>query len=179
MASVMAGICRNGCRFLHRIHPNISQVSRNISISQCCAYSSTSKKVEQSEFVLGRQTVPDPKRVEELKQEDLRDPRIEITDPNDPQYENKGYYNDPIDDAYTSKVVLFSTLSITFVGIFFYCKYIPDLRQRDWSRREALRVMAEKEAAGETLLINPDFIPLDKLIVPTDEEMDAVENRKK
>ncbi|XP_072025174.1 uncharacterized protein [Amphiura filiformis] len=85
----------------------------------------------------------------------------------------------PIDDAYTSKVVLFSTLSITFVGIFFYCKYIPDLRQRDWSRREALRVMAEKEAAGETLLINPDFIPLDMLIVPTDEEMDAVENRKK
>ena len=83
MASVMAGISRAGCRFVHRIPSNSTLVRQNLKVSLCCAYSSTSKKVE-SEFVIGKRTEYDPKRVEELRREDFRDPRIEITDPDDP-----------------------------------------------------------------------------------------------
>ena len=85
MASVMAGICRAGCRFVHKIPSNVTLVRQNLRLVQCCTYSATSKKVE-SEFVIGKKTEYDPKRVEELIQEDYRDPRItaDITDPNDP-----------------------------------------------------------------------------------------------
>ena len=36
--------------------------------------------------------------------------------------------------------------------------------------------MERKNAEGSNVYINPDFIPLDKLQVPTDEEMEAVES---
>ena len=85
----MAGICRTGCKFASRISRPSSNAfalrKQSLLVSQCCAYSSTSKKVDQqSEFVIGKRTEVDPKRVEELRQEDFRDPRIEITDPADP-----------------------------------------------------------------------------------------------
>ena len=47
---------------------------------------------------------------------------------------------------------------------------------REWARREAFRFMERKNAEGTNVYINPDFIALDKLIVPTDEEMEAVES---
>ena len=45
-----------------------------------------------------------------------------------------------------------------------------------WARAEALRTIERKRAAGEPIIVG-DFIPEDKLIVPTEEEMEAVKKR--
>jgi len=42
--------------------------------------------------------------------------------------------------------------------------YAPDIKSqmRGWKKREAIRLIEQREAAGE-LLINPDFCPMDKI----------------
>ena len=46
-------------------------------------------------------------------------------------------------------------------------------RRRDWSQREAYLEIARREALGLPL-IDPDYIPPEKMLLPSDEELEAL-----
>ncbi len=48
------------------------------------------------------------------------------------------------------------------------------LRSNDWCYREAHLELARREAAGEPL-VDPDFLPVDKIKLPSEEELGDME----
>jgi len=81
-------------------------------------------------------------------------------------------YHDRIADvAYHRFLVFITVLQIIFVTFVVY--YTPDMRHRNWYQREAFLEMARREALGLPL-IDPDYIPPEKMLLPTDEELEAL-----
>uniref|UniRef100_A0AAR5Q288 NADH dehydrogenase [ubiquinone] 1 beta subcomplex subunit 11, mitochondrial n=2 Tax=Dendroctonus ponderosae TaxID=77166 RepID=A0AAR5Q288_DENPD len=71
--------------------------------------------------------------------------------------------------------------SLMFVGITlclmiggYVWAYAPDLNLRDWAGREAFLELRRREAAGGPL-IDPNFLPVDRIVLPTDEELGDTE----
>jgi len=60
---------------------------------------------------------------------------------------------------------MFQIISIVFI----VC-YTPDFMMRDWTSREAYLEIARREAMGLPL-IDPDYIPPSKMLLPSDEEL--------
>lgn len=52
--------------------------------------------------------------------------------------------------------------------------YAPDVTLHDWAGREAFLELRRREAAGAPL-IDPDFLPADRVVLPTDEELGDTE----
>lgn len=148
----------------------ISQVVRpclkNLPAS---SYSSTSKNVKQSEYVIGKPTEVDPKRVEEIIEEGRR-AYDEQNDINSPYYLTWGFdAKDNFVDLWSKRIIFFFGVSVVLVLGPVYYHYLPDPKNRKWSHQEAHRVLKERREAGLPL-IDPDFVPRDKIILPDDEE---------
>lgn len=47
-------------------------------------------------------------------------------------------------------------------------------RSNDWCYREAHLELARRQAAGEAL-VNPDYVPVDKIKLPSEEELGDME----
>ncbi|XP_030828572.1 NADH dehydrogenase [ubiquinone] 1 beta subcomplex subunit 11, mitochondrial [Strongylocentrotus purpuratus] len=143
-----------------------SLVRPNLRSIPCRVYSSTTKKVEQSEFVIGKQTEIDPARVEEIIKEGTR---LESdSDASDPTYVTHGFHDDPYWDTYAYRVIFFTTISIVMVFGPAFVHYLPDPTGREWARKEALVVLDERRAAG-ALVIDPNFIDPSKLVLPEED----------
>lgn len=148
---------------------NVYQVSKaSLQKTPIALYSSTSKKVEQSEFVIGKTTEVDPKRVQEIIEEGRRS-YDEQNDINSPHYLTWGFDKDNFVDLWSKRIIFFFGVSIVMVLGPVYFHYLPDVKNIKWTRAEAERVLRERREAGEPL-INPDFVPRDKIILPDEDE---------
>nr|XP_054749894.1 uncharacterized protein LOC129255572 [Lytechinus pictus] len=166
-----------------------SIVRPNLRSIPCRVYSSTTKKVEQSEFIIGKQTEVDPARVEEIIREGTR-PESE-SDASDPlgfssltivplslfisffflffqTYVTHGFHDDPYWDTYAYRVIFFTTISIVMVFGPAFVHYIPDPTGREWAMKEAQIVLEERRAAGAPV-IDPNFIDPSKLVLPEED----------
>ena len=83
---------------------------------------------------------------------------------------------DPFDkkvDAYEFHVFCFCVAGMFVFPIFMF-RYKRKTPDRDWIRREAFLVLAEREAAG-LVPVDVNYVDPAKLELPTDEELDGAE----
>lgn len=82
------------------------------------------------------------------------------------------FRNDTIFDEALMHFWMFALVSVTTFSVIMMC-YGPDFKSqmRDWKKREAIRLIEEREAAGQ-LLINPDFAPPELIASMVPEEGD-------
>jgi len=84
-----------------------------------------------------------------------------------------GYdYHDREADVATHRTLAFVTV-FQLIAITFYANYVPDFNRRDWCQREAYLEIARREALGLPL-VDPDYIPPEKMLLPSDEELAAL-----
>jgi len=57
--------------------------------------------------------------------------------------------------------------------VIFAAYYWPFLKYKDWGQREAYLEIARREALGLPL-VDPDYIPPEKMLLPSDEELEAL-----
>ncbi|PIK45487.1 putative NADH dehydrogenase [Apostichopus japonicus] len=149
--------------------PSIYQVWKpTLQKTPFALYSSTSKKVEQSEYVIGKQTEIDPKRVQEIIDEGKRS-YDEQNDINSPYYLTWGFDKNNFIDLWSKRFILFFGVSVVLVLGPVYYHFLPDNKNIKWNRAEALRVLQERREAGLPL-IDPDFVSRDKIVLPDEDE---------
>lgn len=78
------------------------------------------------------------------------------------------------EDRFHMHVVCFSGISLMFCVGGFLLIYRPDDLGKDWAQREAYIQLRHREKLGLPL-IDPDYIPEDKIILPSDEELGDTE----
>ncbi|XP_076250035.1 NADH dehydrogenase [ubiquinone] 1 beta subcomplex subunit NP15.6 [Rhynchophorus ferrugineus] len=83
-------------------------------------------------------------------------------------------YNSKEVDRNAMHSLLFAGISILLVTGGFYIAYMPDYNLRDWSTREAFLELRRREEAGLPL-VDPNLIPPEKIVLPTDEELGDTE----
>jgi len=84
-----------------------------------------------------------------------------------------GYdYHNRQDDAAMHRLMGFLTV-FQLMALCFYWNYNTDFKKHDWAQREAYLEIARREALGLPL-IDPDYIPPEKMLLPTDEELAAL-----
>uniref|UniRef100_A0A8C4QR99 NADH dehydrogenase [ubiquinone] 1 beta subcomplex subunit 11, mitochondrial n=1 Tax=Eptatretus burgeri TaxID=7764 RepID=A0A8C4QR99_EPTBU len=66
--------------------------------------------------------------------------------------DHHGFSDDPVEDWQNAHAVLFTSISLTLVFGTLYFRYSPDFRNCNWARREAERLVKQREAAGLPLL---------------------------
>lgn len=81
---------------------------------------------------------------------------------------------DRTDDSNEMNATFFFSVSLCLVGCSFIYFYQPDFLMRDWTQREAYLELRRREAAGAEL-ISADYIPIDQMELPTDEELGNTE----
>jgi len=81
-------------------------------------------------------------------------------------------YHDRIADLAVHRLLSFMTV-LQIALLLFICNYKPDPKNRDWALREAYLEIARREALGLPL-IDPDYIPPEKMLLPSDEELIAL-----
>ncbi|XP_074537826.1 NADH dehydrogenase [ubiquinone] 1 beta subcomplex subunit 11, mitochondrial [Halichoeres trimaculatus] len=85
----------------------------------------------------------------------------------DPYVKNRdfhGFSSDPEVDEWNMRTAFFCGISVALVFGGFFLAYLPD--HTSWVRREAERVIVEREKAGLPL-IDPDYYDSSKIILPT------------
>ncbi|CAG9760413.1 unnamed protein product [Ceutorhynchus assimilis] len=86
-----------------------------------------------------------------------------------------GYdHKNKTDDRSVMHVLMFGALTLCGVVGGFVWTYAPDYHLRDWGVREAFLELRRREAEGK-LPIDPNFIPVEKIILPSDEELGDTE----
>ncbi|XP_056638604.1 NADH dehydrogenase [ubiquinone] 1 beta subcomplex subunit 11, mitochondrial [Diorhabda carinulata] len=70
--------------------------------------------------------------------------------------------------------IFFVSVTLCLVVGGFFWSYIPDYTLRDWSQREAYLELRRREEQGLPL-IDPNFIDVNKITLPSDEELEGVE----
>ncbi len=168
MAALVRG-WRVGCRLfsVSVLQRSAPLVKAHIPAVPFRVYSSTSKKVNQSQYVTGKRTEVDEQRVKEIREEGLKDPSL--TDPNDPSYVSHGFHDDPHIDLLSYRMIFFVGISIMMVIAPLYVHYLPERNGRIWARRQAEMVIEERRKKGLPL-ISAEFCDLEKLVLPSDEE---------
>jgi len=84
-----------------------------------------------------------------------------------------GYdYHDRVADISQNRILAFITV-FQIVAAMFLWTYYPDWKKRDWGQREAMLEIARREALGLPL-IDPDYVPPEKVLLPSDEELVAM-----
>jgi len=128
---------------------------------QPIAFISTSKKNRDTTITTDQPTTASiPKTVEDFANPDPKK-----------NYQSFGFIEDDPDwDINIRNYVMFWTVTVFFCGAGFFMCYFPDVRIRDWTQREAYIELARREALGLPI-IDPDLVPLDKMVLPTDEEL--------
>ncbi|XP_066151597.1 NADH dehydrogenase [ubiquinone] 1 beta subcomplex subunit 11, mitochondrial [Euwallacea fornicatus] len=84
------------------------------------------------------------------------------------EYENK------VDDRRAMHSVMFAGITLCMVVVGFVWSYAPDYNLRDWAVREAFLELRRREAAGLPL-VDPNFIPPENILLPSDEELGDTE----
>ncbi|XP_037677286.1 NADH dehydrogenase [ubiquinone] 1 beta subcomplex subunit 11, mitochondrial [Choloepus didactylus] len=106
-----------------------------------------------------------------------REPTIRWQEDPDPEDENlyeknpdsHGYDKDPVVDLWNMRVVFFFGFSIVLVLGSTFVAYLPDYRMREWTRREAERLVKYREANGLPIMDSNCFDP-SKIQLPEEEE---------
>jgi hypothetical protein len=78
-------------------------------------------------------------------------------------------FTDPVRDKYLFHELLFYFCTCGIVISWLYC-YGPDLKDREWARREAFLRTHKREALGLPL-IDPNVVDPDRIVLPTEEEL--------
>ncbi|GAB6020223.1 hypothetical protein CHUAL_002944 [Chamberlinius hualienensis] len=73
-------------------------------------------------------------------------------------------------DRWAMHAVAFSSFTILIVGGGFILAYQPDLRGRDWIRREAYIELHRREKLGLPL-VDPELVDPSRIELPSDEEL--------
>lgn len=83
-------------------------------------------------------------------------------------------FEDEDHDRWSYYVVMFGLLTFINVFIGYYITYLPHRSwpNRDWVEREAYLELHRREKFGEPL-VDPDFIPKHKIVLPTEEELEG------
>ncbi|XP_070696022.1 NADH dehydrogenase [ubiquinone] 1 beta subcomplex subunit 11, mitochondrial [Pempheris klunzingeri] len=77
-----------------------------------------------------------------------------------------GFSSDPVVDDWNMRVGFFFGISVALVIGGAFIHYLPDHGMRQWARREAERVIQQREKAGLPL-IDENYYDTSKLAVPT------------
>uniref|UniRef100_A0A2K6B3Z1 NADH dehydrogenase [ubiquinone] 1 beta subcomplex subunit 11, mitochondrial n=2 Tax=Macaca nemestrina TaxID=9545 RepID=A0A2K6B3Z1_MACNE len=96
------------------------------------------------------------------------DPETEDQNLYEKNPDSHGYDKDPVLDVWNMRVVFFFGVSVVLVLGSTYVAYLPDYRMKDWSRREAERLVKYREANGLPLIESNYFDP-SKIQLPEDE----------
>ncbi|RXM35073.1 NADH dehydrogenase [ubiquinone] 1 beta subcomplex subunit 11, mitochondrial [Acipenser ruthenus] len=80
-----------------------------------------------------------------------------------------GFHKDPQVDVWNMKVAFFFGISVAIVIGGTFIHYLPDHGMRQWARREAERLIKEREAKGVAVLDGNYYDP-SKIILPSAEE---------
>jgi len=83
-------------------------------------------------------------------------------------------FKDEETDRITMHLVMFTSITIVMVGGAFVLAYMPDLRAKDWLRRESFLELNRRERLGLPI-INPDLVNPADVILPSDEELGDTE----
>ncbi|KAM8755459.1 NADH dehydrogenase [ubiquinone] 1 beta subcomplex subunit 11, mitochondrial [Acanthopagrus latus] len=77
-----------------------------------------------------------------------------------------GFSSDPVVDEWNMKVGFFFGISVALVIGGTFIHYLPDHGMRQWARREAERVIQQREKEGLPL-IGEDYYDRNKIALPT------------
>ncbi|XP_041129190.1 NADH dehydrogenase [ubiquinone] 1 beta subcomplex subunit 11, mitochondrial [Polyodon spathula] len=77
-----------------------------------------------------------------------------------------GFHKDPQVDVWNMKVAFFFGISVAIVIGGTFVHYLPDHGMRQWARREAERLIKEREAKGIAILDGNYYDP-SKIILPS------------
>ncbi|XP_043936211.1 NADH dehydrogenase [ubiquinone] 1 beta subcomplex subunit 11, mitochondrial [Protopterus annectens] len=80
-----------------------------------------------------------------------------------------GFHEDPFIDVWNMRLAFFCGISVTIVIGGTFVHYLPDHGMRQWSRREAERLIKDREAKGLPL-IDENYYDPSKIILPPYEE---------
>ncbi|XP_024119666.1 NADH dehydrogenase [ubiquinone] 1 beta subcomplex subunit 11, mitochondrial [Oryzias melastigma] len=81
-----------------------------------------------------------------------------------PEYH--GFSSDPVEDEWNMKVGFFMGISVVLVIGGTFIHYLPDHGMRQWARREAERVICQREQQGLPL-IEENYYDPSKIILPS------------
>ncbi|KAM6924683.1 NADH dehydrogenase [ubiquinone] 1 beta subcomplex subunit 11, mitochondrial [Xenentodon cancila] len=77
-----------------------------------------------------------------------------------------GFSSDPVEDEWNMKVGFFFGISVALVIGGAFIHYLPDHGMRQWARREAERLILDREKAGLPLITENYYDP-SKIVLPT------------
>ncbi|XP_044287514.1 NADH dehydrogenase [ubiquinone] 1 beta subcomplex subunit 11, mitochondrial [Varanus komodoensis] len=80
-----------------------------------------------------------------------------------------GFDSDPVIDLWNMRLAFFFGISVAIVLGSTFLHYLPDHGMREWARREAERLIKEREAQGLPLIDSNYFDP-SKIVLPPEEE---------
>ncbi|XP_010783514.1 NADH dehydrogenase [ubiquinone] 1 beta subcomplex subunit 11, mitochondrial [Notothenia coriiceps] len=80
-----------------------------------------------------------------------------------------GFSRDPVVDEWNMRVGFFFGISVALVIGGAFIHYLPDHGMREWARREAERVVLQREQEGVPLLSEYYFDP-EKIVLPSSGE---------
>ncbi|KAK5928672.1 hypothetical protein CgunFtcFv8_013720 [Champsocephalus gunnari] len=80
-----------------------------------------------------------------------------------------GFSRDPVVDEWNMRVGFFFGISVALVIGGTFIHYLPDHGMREWARREAERVVLQREQEGAPLLSEYYFDP-EKIVLPSSGE---------
>ncbi|KAJ6655270.1 hypothetical protein lerEdw1_005462, partial [Lerista edwardsae] len=81
-----------------------------------------------------------------------------------------GFDKDPVVDLWNMRLAFFFGISLTIVLGSTFVHYLPDHGMRQWARREAERLVKEREAQGLPLIDSNYYDPSKIILPPEDEE---------
>ncbi|XP_056319911.1 NADH dehydrogenase [ubiquinone] 1 beta subcomplex subunit 11, mitochondrial [Danio aesculapii] len=79
------------------------------------------------------------------------------------------HHDDPIVDEWNMKLAFFFSISLVIVVGSTFIHYLPDHGMRQWARREAERLIVQREAAGLPVLTENYYDP-STIVLPSSEE---------
>ncbi|CAN9515949.1 unnamed protein product [Ophioblennius macclurei] len=80
-----------------------------------------------------------------------------------------GFSSDPVEDAWNMKVGFFLGISVALVIGGTFIHYLPDPGKRQWARREAERLIVQRERDGLPL-ISENYYDTEKIVLPSSGE---------
>uniref|UniRef100_A0A3Q3K308 NADH dehydrogenase [ubiquinone] 1 beta subcomplex subunit 11, mitochondrial n=1 Tax=Monopterus albus TaxID=43700 RepID=A0A3Q3K308_MONAL len=80
-----------------------------------------------------------------------------------------GFSTDPVVDEWNMRVAFFMGISVALVIGGTFLRYLPDHGMREWARREAERVILQREKEGLPV-IDENYYDPNKIILPSAED---------
>ncbi|XP_074927387.1 NADH dehydrogenase [ubiquinone] 1 beta subcomplex subunit 11, mitochondrial [Chelonoidis abingdonii] len=90
-----------------------------------------------------------------------------LSAPQNPDYH--GFDADPMMDVWNMRLAFFFGISLCIVVGSTFLHYLPEFGMRKWARREAERMVKERERLGLPVLDSNYFDP-SKLVLPAEDE---------